>query len=253
MIMEQYKEIKKKEKAALLKYRIHVARHNKWPWILLAVSLLLPLITLLFPTNGSVVCKIINYVESFSFGLLSGLVVYIFVTFFPETKKQAKAIDAIYFQLYLISQHLNTIYYKFAPEKSKIDFRVFQTLLYNFLVKDAHIVDYANKEQSSERLFVNMNSYNYLNKTFTLLNSYISILVTSYNQFLNSGDVEVLLKMAQLKSCLTDSIFNDGMMNADYLDVFISDYTTLYCFHFQQMLRKYERFKSWEPTESLKS
>ena len=217
----------------------------------MAVSLLLPIVIILLPTNGNVVCKLFNYVESFSFGLLSGLVVYIFVTFLPETKKQAKAKDAIYFQLYLISQHVNSIYYHFAPEKSKIDFRVFQTLLYNFLVKDAHIIDYANKEQLSQFPSVNMNSYKFLIKNLTYLDECINIIVTSYNQFLNSDDVEVLLKMAHLKSCLTDSIGNDEMLNADLLDVFISDFTNLYCFQFQHMYRKYERFKYWEPTESL--
>lgn len=250
--MEQYKETREIEKAALRKYRKYVASQNKWPWILLAVSLLLPLVVIAIPSRIYMACKLPNYVESISFGLLSGLVVYFFVTFLPETRKQAKAIDAIYFQLYLISQHLNTIYYKFAPEKSKIDFRVFQTLLYNFLVKDAHIIDYANKEQLSKCPSVNMNSYKYLIKNFTYLDEYINILVTSYNQSLESDDIEVLLKMSQLKSCLSDSIVNNEMLNADLLDVFISGYTELYCFQFQHMYSKYERFKFWEPTESLK-
>ena len=251
--MEKYKETRKKDKSALWKYRKYVARQNKWPWILLAVSLLLPLVLVVLPTNGCVVNKLSNYLEAFSFGLLSGLVVYIFVTFLPETKKQVKAIDAIYFQLYLISQHLNAIYYHFAPENSKIDFRVFQTLLYNFLVKDAHIVDYANKEQLPKSPTVNMNSYNYLIKNFTYLDDSIKILVTSYNQSLNSDDVGALLKMAQLKSCLSDSVVNDGMINQDLFEVFISDYTRIFCFEFQRMRRDYERFKYWEPMESLKS
>ena len=251
--MEQYKETKKQEKAALRKYRVYVARQNKSPWILLAVSMLLPLVIILLYTNGCVACKLLNYVESFSFGLLSGLVVYIYVTFLPETKKQAKAIDAIYFQLYLISQQLNTIYYHFAPENSKIDFRVFQTLLYNFLVKDAHIIDYANKEQLSECPSVNMNSYNYLIKNFTYMDENINILVTSYNQSLKSDDVGALLKMSQLKSCLSDSLANDEKFNEALLDVFITDYTRIFCFEFQRMYREYKRFKYWEPMESLKS
>ena len=249
--MTQYKEIKKKEKAALLKYRRHVACQNKWPWILLIGSLILPILISIIPACDNVFSKMFNYIESLSFGLLSGLVVYIFVNFLPETKKQFKAIDAIYFQLYLISQQLNTTYYKFAPDKSIIDYRVFQTLLYNFLVKDAHIVDYASKDQLLESPSVNMGSYNYLIKSFSYLDSYINILVTSYNQFLNSDDIEVLLKLAELKSSLSNSVTNDTLFKVDFLDIFITDYTNIYCFQFQRMYREYERFKYWEPSESL--
>ena len=245
--MNQYKETIKKEKAALCKYRCHVICKNKCPWILLAISLMIPAIIVFIPSSESFCCKLIKFVENLSFGLLAGLVVYVFVTFLPSTKRQAKAIDAIYFQLYLISNQLDYMYYKFAPQKSKKDFRVFQTLLYNFIVKGAHIRDYNNENEREKNPNVNKEVYRYLTKSFSHINTNINILILSYRQDIRNEDIEVLLKIAQLKDDLAESLINDDVFNADFLEQFITEYSQLYCFQFPRVYKEYEKFKYWNP------
>lgn len=245
--MNQYQETIKKEKEALRKYRIHVIKKNKWPWILLAISLIIPAIIVLIPSCESFYCKLIKFAENLSFGLLTGLLVYIFVTFLPSTKKRVKAIDAIYFQLYLISNHLDAIYYQFAPQKSRKDFRVFQTLLYNFMVKGAHIKDYNNEEQRQKTPNVNRESYNYLIKTLSYIDTNINNLITSYSQDIRNEDIVALLQLAQLKSDLANSLLNDDVFNANLLELFITNFCRLCCFEIPNVYREYEKYKYWEP------
>ena len=139
------------------------------------------------------------------------------------------------------------MYDKFAPPKSKKDFRVFQTLLYNFIVKGAHIKDYNDEDQRDKNPNVNREAYRYLTKSFTHINTYINILISSYRQDIRNEDIGVLLRIAQLKDDLSASLINDDVFNANLLELFISDYCQLYCFEFPHAYREYENFKFWEP------
>lgn len=245
--MYNYKETVEKEKAALRKYRGDAIKTNKWPWVLLLFSLTIPAIIVVAPSSESFWCKLIKFAENFSLGLFTGLVVYVFVTFLPSTRKKAKAIDAIYFQLFIISELLDSIYYKFAPQNSYKDFRVFETMLYNFLVKDAHITDFNNKDQLHKTSIVNRAKYRYLIKMLSRIDTDIHKLITSYSQYIKNEDIATLLQLTQLKSDLAESLINNEEFDKDLLELFITNYCQLYCFQFPRVYREYEKYKSWEP------
>ena len=220
----------------------------------MAISIIIPAIIVVIPSCESFCCKLIKFLENLSFGLLTGLVVYIFVTFLPSTRKRAKAIDAIYYRLYVILKQLDQIYNQFAPQNSKKDFRVFETLLYNFLVKGAQISDFNDEDQLYKSPIVNKDHYNYLIKMFSYINININNLITSYSQDIRNEDISTLLKITELKSDLTKALINDDVFNKELLELFVTYYSQLYCFEFPHVYREYERYKYWEPMydESLK-
>ncbi len=246
-------ETLKRRKDSICRYRIQRIKSNKKAWILWGASFVLSVICITFNTyspkcDSQLIKVLFALFEAFSIGYFSGFIVYIFVTFLPTTKKDVDTKDKIYFQLYQISKGLEDIYNSIAPKGSKGDFRICETLFYNYLVKNVKIIDLYNEESKSDNLIIDKDNLNNLFNKLSFLNEDIERTLYSYGNVLKSDDVEILYKLSKTKSELEDSINEeDNTYNKNLFELFIMDYVSLAYIQFNHIFNYYSLYKYWEP------
>ena len=249
---EQLKEQKKKEKKIRCAYRRNRIKENKWPWIVFAFSFLIPIICLIlkgvFPCpECSFAYKVSAWLENISYGYFSGFIVYLFISFIPETKKDVKTKDKIYFQLYLIWFQLDSLYHKFAPEGSKIDYRICQTFLYNCLVEDAKITDFNDKKQLHKNPSINKNYFNFIKENLANLSQSIDKLIMVFGHDMNSDEVDLLIGLSRAETELMNSVNEeDGHYKDDYLELFINSFSTKAYILFRHIYHSYSFYNFCE-------
>ena len=251
---EQLKEQDKKEKKIRCAYRWKRIKENKCPWVAFALSFLIPIICLIlkgvFPCpECSFTYKVSTWLENISYGYFSGFVVYLFISFFPETKKDVKTKDKIYFQLNLIWFQLDFLYHTFAPEGSKIDYRVCQTFLYNYLVEGAKITDFNDKKQLLKSPAINKKYFNFIKDRLANLSQSIDKLIMVFGQDMNSDEVNILIDLSRAETELLDSVnVDNGHYKEDCLELFIEDFSTNAYIIFTHVFHSYSFYNFCEPT-----
>ena len=249
---EQLKEQDKKEKKIRCAYRWKRIKEKKCPWVAFALSFLIPIICLIlkgvFPCpECSFTYKVSTWLENISYGYFSGFVVYLFISFFPETKKDVKTKDKIYFQLSLIWFQLDSFYHQFAPEGSKIDFRICQTFLYNYLVADARITDFNDEKQLLRNPSINKNYFNFIKENLANLSQSIDKLIMVFGHDMNSDEVDLLIDLSRAETELMNSVNEeDGHYKDGDLESFINYFSTKAYIQFHHIYHSYSFYNFCE-------
>lgn len=245
------KEYQKRKTKVLKAIRWRRIKENKCPWIVFALSFLIPITSLILKCifscpECSFIYKITTWLENISYGYFSGFIVYLLISFCPETKKVIETKDSIYFQLHLIWSQLDSLYHKFTPEGCKIDYRICQTLLYNFLVKDARITDFNDKEQLLKDPVVNERNYCFVKNNLSYLNQNIDKLITAYGRDMNNDEVELLFDLSKLETELIESLNAEGINYKEKgLEMFIDKFSTKAYIRFRHIYYSYSFYKFW--------
>ena len=237
-------------KDALRALRWDRVKKNKVLWFLFVLSFVLsfmcPLLInlkycdIFYPTENAVLSGLANI----SFGYLSGFLVYMFSSFFPNTKKEIEIIDSIFFNLYLISYHLNSINQCFIPDNKKCNSNTFECSLFNYLVKGDNINDIKEIDCLSDTLIANAVNFIALEKKLNLVNEYVDKLVTSYRRELKGNEIEVLTSLSNVKNELMESVDSSRkIVSKDRLSIFMMNYYgSLLQFH-NRVCSAYSRYK----------
>lgn len=248
---EQIKEQKEKEHKIRCAYRWDKIKENKCPWIIFILSFFIPIVSLslksFFPCLESY--KVFVWLENISYGYFSGFIVYLFISFFPETKKDVKTKDKIYFQLSLIWFQLDFFYHQFAPEGSKIDYRICQTFLYNNLVEGGGITDFNNKKLLLKSPAINKKYFNFIKDRLANLSQSIDKLIMVFGQDMNSDEVNILIDLSRAETELLDSVnVDNGHYKEDCLELFINDFSSRAYILFTHVFHSYSFYNFCEPS-----
>ena len=237
-------------KDALRALRGDRVKKNKFLWFLFALSFvfsfLCPLLInlkycdIFYPTENA----ILNGFANISFGYFSGFLVYLFSSFFPETKRDVEIMDSIYFNLYNISMTLDYIEQDFLPENAKVNTKIIRTNLCNYLVKDRIIEHFDTTEDLPSTLIVDCIHYKALEMRLTIVSDLIDKLITSYRRELRSEEIHYLSSLANVKDLLKKIVENDNVsINKDGLYIFIMDYIQYRILFYSKVCPNYMRYK----------
>lgn len=237
-------------KDALRALRWDRAKKNKVLWGLFVLSFVLsflcPLLinieycAIFYPTLNAV----LNGLANISFGYFSGFLVYIFSSFFPSTKKDIEIIDSIFFNLYLISELLNTISDDFIPDNKRINSNTFECSLFNYLVEGSVLNEIKDLDNLPDTLRINNANYIAIEMRLALVNENIDKLVTSYRRELKSNEIEVLTSLSNVKNELIDSVDSSKTVaNKDRLSIFIMNYYGYFLQFHISVCSEYSRYK----------
>lgn len=210
---------------AIKALRCQRIKENKAVWLLFGLSSLLAFLCPLlinykfcdisYPIENAV----LNGVANISFGYFSGFLVYLFITFIPNTKKEVMAWDSIYFRLYLLSNALESIDKHILPDIGAINVKTYESSVFNFLVDKANVLDISDEEQIPKTLPVNERHFTFVLRLLTMVQRDVNLIITTYSNELEYSDVEILMNLSGLK---------DDFMDAKRGDYYLGD--TLICF-----------------------
>ena len=238
------------KKDALYAFRWNRVWKNKILWFLFVISILLSILCPIF-TNTlfdqyfyPVTNAILNGLSNISFGYLSGFLVYLFSSFFPDTKREVEIKDSIYFNLFLISETLNIIDNDFIPDDIPISRKEYESKLYNYLVANGNTLDVSDKKTLPTTAYINIKCFFKLSRRLSLIKEEVDNLISSYGREMDSSEIEYLNKLSGLYSSFMKSA--DDIKSTyieDYFDIFIMDFISYGHVQFKHIWYEYERFK----------
>lgn len=233
---------------ALKSLRCQRMKDNKTVWFLFGLSIILAFLCPLlinykfceisYPTVNA----ILNWLANISFGYLSGFLVYLFITFFPDTKREVMARDSIYFRLYLLSSVLDAFDKHILPDIGAINVKTYESSVFNFLVNNLKVSDISDDEQIPETLPVNEGHFIYMLRHLTTVQRDINLIISAYSNELDHSDVELLMNLSGLKDNLMDAK-NGNYYSRDSLELFISSLHSLGNLQLMHLVNKYNRYK----------
>jgi hypothetical protein len=238
------------KKDALKALRYDRIRKNKFLWILFLLSVVLSFVCpflinhvfcdIFYPTENA----ILNGLANISCGYFSGFLVYLFSSFFPETKRDIEIRDSIFFNLYIISTYLENIEKDFIPEDVKRDSKTVRTNLCNYLVQNANLKNFWRVDDLPSASIVNKIHFGAMKMRLTLLNEQTEKLITSYRRELRSEEIEDLSSLANLKKMFEVCVNSSKTeYHNDKLYYFIIDYTQYSHLFYSRVCPEYKRFK----------
>ena len=238
------------KKDALKALRYDRIRKNKFLWILFLLSVVLSFVCpflinhvfcdIFYTTENA----ILNGLANISCGYFSGFLVYLFSSFFPETKRDIEIRDSIFFNLYIISTYLENIESDFMPEDVKRDSKTVRTNLCNYLVQNANLKNFRCSDDLPSTCLVDKIHFKAMEIRLTLLNEQTEKLITSYRRELRSEEIEDLSSLANLKK-MFEVCVNSGKTeyHNDKLYYFIIDYIQYSHLFYSRVCPEYKRFK----------
>ena len=236
------------KKEALKAYRWQKIKNNKGLWLFFIITLCI-LITSQFVINNYFDCKAwpnINaafaILSNLSIGCFTGFFIYVLVDFLPKTEKEVKNWDSIYFNLYLISETIESIEEKFLGDIKTIKVKHYADLLYGYLVLNANPEDLESEESSKKTPYLNNKNVERISLYLSMVNNQIDKLITAYGHDMENNDVEVLKHISDLKDTFME-IETDRNATNSFISVFISDFHCYGNLHLKHLLSKYSIYR----------
>lgn len=247
-MMKDSKDILKAQSKAVRAYRWKKIKSNKCMWICFVICILLlfacPFICNLHFQSDTypILNALLTILFNVSIGYFTGFIVYLFITFFPTTKRDVITRDGIYFNLYLVSQAFKSVESKNFPGIGKINRDKYTCQLFNFLVVDANVSTIEADKPLSKKLTVNEKNYAFVLSRLKFACQDISRMITSYGRDMENSDLEALTDIAQLEEDLVNARKGD-VFCYDYLYYFINEFVAKGHQRLMYLVYKYKVYK----------
>ena len=228
-MMKDSKDILKAQSKAVRAYRWKKIKSNKCMWICFVICILLlfscPFICNLHFQNDTypILNALLTILFNVSIGYFTGFIVYLFITFFPTTKRDVITRDGIYFNLCLISEHLKSIESKILPGIGAANYEKYTSKLFNFLVVNSAVVDIHDESSKPKQLLINEANFAFVLRNLKFAFQDINRLIVSYGREIQNSDLELLVDIANLEENLRNAK-NGNEFNYDALCLFIDEF-----------------------------
>lgn len=228
-MMKDSKDILKAQTKAVRAYRWKKIKSNKCRWFCFVLCFLLliacPFICNLHFQSDTypILNALLTILFNVSIGYFTGFIVYLFITFFPTTKRDVITRDRIYLNLYFVSQAFKSIESKIFPGIGEINHDKYTCQIFNFLVVDANVSTIEADELLSKKLTVNGKNYAFVLTCLKFACQDVSRMIMSYGRDMENSDLEALTDIAKLKEDLVNAREGDVFCYVDLYN-FISEF-----------------------------